>query len=190
MAEKWKPGYDGSLKPRMPLRFVHPSRYSRTKSEELEFRKKIYQFEMTENLTISRPPSSTRMYTRSRAFSTHTLDPVPERAYPNGGVIQTESGELFHSATNSNDNSTGLNSRDLNKNAATLNITGNSHTDEHAHNGTVNNVSDSNVKRSNNITKERKKSQNEISCGNTDYNKAEQEKNILHKELNGEYLDI
>ena len=75
----------------MPLRFVHPSRYNRTKSEEQEFRKNIYQFEMSENLTISRPPSSTRMSSRYMMHPSHTLYPVPERmAFQNGDVLHEE----------------------------------------------------------------------------------------------------
>ena len=100
--EKWKPGFDGHLRPRMPLRFVHPSRYRRTKFEETEFRRKIHQFERTENLTISRPPSSTLMrspMSRARSYSMTTLDPVPERIYQNG-VLHTESGELRRSTSN------------------------------------------------------------------------------------------
>ena len=102
ITEKWKPGYDGHLRPRMPLRFVHPSRYRRTKFEETEFRKKIHQFERTEDLTISRPPSSTLMnssLSRARSYSMTTLDPVPERIFQNG-VLHTESGELLRSVSN------------------------------------------------------------------------------------------
>ena len=82
----------------MPLRFVHPSRYKRTKSDEQEFRKKIYQFEMTENLTISRPPSSTMMYSRRSTYPSHVLDPVPERTVlQNGEVLHIDNDDILHS---------------------------------------------------------------------------------------------
>lgn len=61
----------------MTLRFVDPSIYSRSKGEEQQFREKIYNYEMSDTLTL-RSSALSRMMHHAKMPTMSEMEPLPE----------------------------------------------------------------------------------------------------------------
>ena len=77
----WRRGYDGSLRPKMSLKFVDPRIYSKTKGDERQFREKIYNYEMSDTLTL-RSSALSRMMNHTRMPTMSEMDVLPEGHFP------------------------------------------------------------------------------------------------------------
>ncbi|XP_060582114.1 uncharacterized protein LOC132738593 [Ruditapes philippinarum] len=77
----WRRGYDGSLRPKMSLKFVDPRIYSKSKGDERHFREKIYNYENSDTLTL-RSSALSRMMHHTRMPTMSEMDVLPEGHFP------------------------------------------------------------------------------------------------------------